>query len=99
MLELGDQNTIKLFFAENKNKEINEKKQVNFYYNFLNKKFKNKNISLYSIRNEISNYWNNLENVCYFNDEPCTFNNFHLVYLLSKNIKNKIKVIFSGEGG
>ena len=99
MLELGDQNTIKLFFAENKNKEINEKKQVNFYYNFLNKKFKNKNIRLYSIRNEISNYWNNLENVCYFNDEPCTFNNFHLVYLLSKNVKkNKIKVIFSGEG-
>jgi len=99
MLQLGNQNAIKLFFAENINQKINEKKQVDFYFNFLRKKFKEKDIQLFSIKNEIKDYWNNLEKVAYYNDEPCTFNNFHLVYSLSKNIrKNKIKVIFSGEG-
>ncbi len=99
MLELGDQNTIKLFFAENINQEINEKKEVDFYFNFLSKKFKDKDINLFSIKNKIKNYWDSLEEVAYFNDEPCTFNNFYLVYSLSKNIRKKrIKVIFSGEG-
>ena len=89
MLELGDQNTIKLFFAENINQEINEKKEVDFYFNFLSKKFKDKDINLFSIKNKIKNYWDSLEEVAYFNDEPCTFNNFYLVYSLSKNIRKK----------
>ncbi len=99
MLELGDQDTMKLFFAQNKSKKVNEKKEVSYYYDFLKKKFKDKNIRLFSITNKIQDYWNNLEKVAHYNDEPCTFNNFHLVYNLSKIIrKNQIKVIFSGEG-
>ena len=99
MLELGDQDSIKLFFAQNKSQKVNEKKEVSYYYDFLKNKFKDKNIKLFSITNKIQDYWGNLEKVAHYNDEPCTFNNFHLVYNLSKNIrKNKIKVIFSGEG-
>lgn len=99
MLELGTSNEIKLFFAQNKNKEINEISAVKFFYKFIKNKFKNKKINLYILKNQINDYWKNIEKVAFFNDEPCTFTNFHLVYSLAKIIKKeKLKVIFSGEG-
>ena len=38
MLELGDQDSIKLFFAQNKSQKVNEKQEVSYYYDFLKKK-------------------------------------------------------------
>ena len=74
-------------------------KNVKYFYEFIKKKFKNKNINLYTLKKQIKDYWQDIEKVAYFNDEPCTYSNFHLVYSLSKLIKdNGIKVIFSGEG-
>ena len=99
ILELNDSKTVNLFFAENENKNINEMKNVKYFYRFIKKKFKNKNINLYTLKKQIKDYWRDIEKVAYFNDEPCTYSNFHLVYSLSKLIKDSgIKVIFSGEG-
>ena len=99
ILELNESKNVNLFFAENKNKNINEMKNVKYFYEFIKKKFKNKNINLYTLKKQIKDYWRDIEKVAYFNDEPCTYSNFHLVYSLSKLIKdNGIKVIFSGEG-
>tara|TARA_Y100000590_G_C15698427_1_gene1005957 strand:+ start:183 stop:2000 length:1818 start_codon:yes stop_codon:yes gene_type:complete len=99
MLELGNFNEIKLFFAQNSIGRINEAASVNIFFNFLRSKFKNKRINLNILKNKISDYWKNIEKIAYYNDEPCSFTNFHLVYGLSKVIKkNNLKVIFSGEG-
>ena len=99
ILELDDSKNINLFFAENENKNINEIKNVKYFYEFIKKKFKNKTINLYTLKKKIKDYWRDLEKVAYFNDEPCSYSNFHLVYSLSKVIKdNGMKVIFSGEG-
>ena len=98
-LELSNQSEFNFFFAKNKNKQIDEHKQVQYFINFLKKKFSKKKINLHIIRSEIYNYWNNLEKISYYNDEPCTFNNFHSVYNLTKEInKKKFKVVFYGEG-
>ena len=40
MLELGDQGSMKLFFAQNKSQKVNEKKEVSYYYDFLKKNLK-----------------------------------------------------------
>ena len=99
MLEIGNLNEIKLFFAQNKIQEINEVSAVNFFLNFLKKKFKSKKINLHILKNQINDYWKNIEKVAYYNDEPCAWTNFHLIYSLSKIMKkNNLKVIFSGEG-
>lgn len=99
LLELSNQNDFNFFFAKNKNKEIDEYKQVQYFINFLKKKFNKKKINLHIVKTEIYDYWNNLEKTAYHNDEPCTFNNFQLVYNLTKEInKKKFKVVFSGEG-
>ena len=91
MLELGDQDSIKLFFAQNKSQKVNEKQEVSYYYDFLKKKFKDKNIKLFSITNKIQDYWGNLEKVAHYNDEPCTFNNFHW-FIIYQKILEKIKL-------
>ena len=99
ILQLDNSQNINLFFAENENKNINEIQNVRYFYDFIKKKFKNKNINLITIKKKIKDYWKDIEKVAYHNDEPCTFSNFHLVYSLSKVIKkNGMKVIFSGEG-
>ena len=99
ILQLDNSKNINLFFAENENKNINELDNVKYFFDFIKNKFKNKNINLITIKKKISDYWNDIEKVAYHNDEPCTFSNFHLVYSLSKIIKqNGMKVIFSGEG-
>lgn len=99
MLEIGNLNEIELFFAQNKIKKINEVSDVNLFLNFVKKKFKNNKINLHILKNQISDYWKNMEKVAYYNDEPCAWTSFHLVYSLSKLIKkNNLKVAFSGEG-
>ena len=99
MLEIGNLNEIKLFFAQNNIDEINEISAVKFFFNFLKNRFKKNRINLNVLKNQINDYWENIEKVAFYNDEPCTFTNFHLVYSLSKIIKkNNLKVIFSGEG-
>lgn len=99
MIHLGLQKNYNFFFAKNTSRHIDEYKDVKYFYNFLKKNFCNKTLNLNVVKTSLSDYWKNLSNISYINDEPCTFNNFYLVYNLTKKIKQKkIKVIFSGEG-
>ena len=50
MLEIGNLNEIKLFFAQNNIREINEISAVKFFFNFLKNRFKGNRINLYVIK-------------------------------------------------
>tara|TARA_B100001540_G_scaffold302408_1_gene309864 strand:+ start:121 stop:1935 length:1815 start_codon:yes stop_codon:yes gene_type:complete len=99
ILNIGNDKSLNIFFAKNKLKKINEFKFVKELISHLKNEYLNKEIKIYSIKQDIEKYFNNQKKITYFNDEPIMLYNSHLVYTLSNKIRNTgFKVVFSGEG-
>ena len=99
IFDLEMDHNLSLFFYEASTKEFNEKEDVKLFIDNIESKYPLAKIRLHTVKRNKNKFLKEYNKMTYFNDEPLTFNNFHLVSDLTKKAKeNNIKVVFSGEG-
>jgi asparagine synthase (glutamine-hydrolysing) len=90
---------IALYFADNRHKELSERKDVNLIVKQMKEKYPAAKLSLYSEFMDFDSYILNLDNLTWFYDEPIQFPISPQLSALIKIAKEQgNKVLLSGEG-
>ncbi len=90
---------LNLLFADNFNKQLSERTDVDLYLDSARTRFECVDFNLHAEFQDITTYLKNLEQLVWIYDEPIQFqNSIHLMGLCKTASELGLKVLFSGEG-